>query len=207
MDSQSQQDDTEWLVRRAREGDDEAREKLFGMYREPVRRAVRLRLGNMLRRRVEVNDVVQSVLLAAVRDLGQFEYRGEGAFLHWLNRIVENRVRDKLKREMCGKRDVRREQSVGGEFGATTGVDPTAHLPTPSRILSNREDIERIEAAIDCLPPDMKEVIILRKYENLPWKDVAGELGQTEAAVRHLFARALSSLSRIVKEMEGQDSG
>ncbi|MEW6744035.1 MAG: sigma-70 family RNA polymerase sigma factor [Planctomycetota bacterium] len=193
------QDRTLALIAKIRAGDERARDQLFRLYVDRVRRVVRLRLGSRLRRRLEVNDIVQSVLLHAVRDFDQFEYRGEGAFFHWLNRIVENRLRDRLKHEMRAKRDIRRDQTITEGLGTTRGVDPTAQLPTPSRIVSGREELDRIEAAIVALPHDLKEVLILRKYENLPWKDIATEIGLSEGAVRRLFARAVSTLARTVK--------
>ena len=112
-------DETLNLIERAQQGDTAALNDLYTRYAERILAVIRMRLGPKLRRKMESCDVAQSVLLASFRDFNKFEYRGEGAFLHWLSRIAENRIRDKDDFFTAAKRDVRRENPLmrdeGGE--------------------------------------------------------------------------------------------
>lgn len=51
-------------------------------------------------------------MLASLRNIDQFEYSSEGAFLKWLNKIVENRIRDQLDHQQAARRDHRLESPL-----------------------------------------------------------------------------------------------
>ena len=85
---------TQELVTLAKGGNEPALEQLCRVYGERVRRIIRLRMGKELRSRLESMDMVQDVLMCALRDLGDFTYISEGDFLRWLWTIAENRIRD-----------------------------------------------------------------------------------------------------------------
>ncbi|MHC4511392.1 MAG: RNA polymerase sigma factor [Planctomycetota bacterium] len=104
--------ETQELVVLAKGGDYSAQDRLYSAYGERVRRIVRLRMGSKLRSKLESMDLVQDVLMCALRDLGDFTYRNEGDFLRWLSRIAENRLRDNLDKLHSDKRDIRKEVSM-----------------------------------------------------------------------------------------------
>ena len=106
---QTAQDKTQYLVIRAKEGDESARNQLCGAYVERVRRIVRLRMGSELRSKLESMDIVQDALMSALRDLKDFNYSNEGDFLRWLSGIAENQIRGNLDQFHAAKRDMRKE--------------------------------------------------------------------------------------------------
>ena len=61
-------------------------------------------------------------------------------------------------------------------------------------ILSKKEDLARLEKAIDALRPDYKEAIVLTKIEGLGYQEIAERAGKSNEAVRKLVSRAMTAL-------------
>jgi len=195
---------TQRLVALAKTGDELALEQLCKVYGERVRRIIRLRMGNELRSKMESMDLVQDAFIAALRDLESFTYRNEGDFLRWMSTIAENRLRDNLKKLHADKRDIRKEmslnnnrQSAQDSFVKMSGpVDTT----TPSVIMSRREELDKLEKALDKLKPEYKEVILLTKIEGLSSKELSDRLGKAPGAVRMLLSRAMIALASALED-------
>ena len=189
---------TQELVVLAKGGDNSAQDRLCRVYGEKVRRIVRLRMGAKLRSKLESMDLVQDALMCALRDLGDFTYRNEGDFLRWLTKIAENRLRDNIDKLHTEKRDVRREirlddreRTTGEGFVGTAGpIEAT----TPSVILSRKEDLDKLEKAMDTLRPEYREVIMLAKIEELSYSQIGDRLGKSIGAVKMLVSRAKMAL-------------
>ncbi|MHC4508943.1 MAG: RNA polymerase sigma factor, partial [Planctomycetota bacterium] len=142
---------TQQLVALAKDGNDSALNQLCNVYGERVHWIVRLRMGRELRSKLESMDLVQDVLVSALRDLGDFTYKDEGDFLRWLSKVAENRLRDNVDKLHADKRDIRKEvrldshgPTTGGRFFAVHGpIDTT----TPSVIMSRKEDLDELAKA------------------------------------------------------------
>ena len=190
---------TQQLVALAQEGDPSALDQLCGVYAERVRRIVRFRMGPELRSQLESMDLVQETLIDAVKDLGAFTYSSEGDFLNWLARIVENTIRDNVDRMHAAKRDVRRQVSLGQVAAGAGGARADAGLPvattTPSAVLSLREELDRLERAMDHLRPEYRQVIVLAKIEGLACKEIAEKLNKSRAAVAMSLSRAIVAVT------------
>ena len=189
---------TQQLVALVKGGDASALDQLCRVYAERVRWMVRLRMGRELRRNLDSMDVVQDVLIHALGGITDFTYENEGDFVRWLSRIAENALRDNWKRFHAEKRDIRKEvrlndrgPTTGGRSGGAPGpIDAT----TPSVIMSRKEDLARLEQAIDELKPEYKEVIVLTKIEGLGYQQIADRVGKSSEAVRKLVSRATTAL-------------
>jgi RNA polymerase sigma-70 factor (ECF subfamily) len=72
---------------------------------------------------------------------------------------------------------------------------------TPSVILSLREELDRLERALDRLKPEHREVIVLAKVEGLSCKEIAGRLSKSPAAVAMSLSRAIVSLTDLFKRI------
>ena len=182
---------TQNLVTLARDGDETALNQLCRVYAARVLWLVRLRMGKELRSKLESMDVVQDVLISALRDLGDFTYKSEGDFVRWLSRVVENRLRDNLDKLHAAKRDVRREVRLNSHRMAAEPIDTT----TPSAIMAQSEEFDRLAKAIDRLKPEYRELIVLTKIEGLSYRDIGGKLDKSADAVRMLVSRAMAALS------------
>jgi len=102
----------------------------------------------------------------------------------WVFSVAENRIRDLAKALNAAKRK--------GE------APKPPRQRTPSSIVSRREELARVIAAIDRLPPAQRDVIRLRRFEGLPTREVAQRLDRSEGAVRMLYMRAVRALEAAV---------
>jgi RNA polymerase sigma-70 factor (ECF subfamily) len=158
-------------------------------------------MGRELRFKLESMDLVQDTLMCALRDLGDFTYKDEGDFLRWLSKIVENRLRDNVDKLHADKRDIRKEvrlddqeQTTGSGLVRTAGpIDVT----TPSVIMSRKEEMDKLEKAIDALKPEYREVIVLKRLEGLSYKEIGERLGKSADAIGMLLSRAMVSLTSV----------
>jgi RNA polymerase sigma-70 factor (ECF subfamily) len=196
----SSRNQTQQLLVLAKAGDTAALNKLCAVYGERVRRIIRLRMGNELRSRLESMDLVQDAFISALRGLENFTYQNEGDFLRWISKIAENRLRDNLDQLHADKRDIRKEIPLKDNRRDTQSsfimTNEPVNATTPSIIMSKRENLDKLEKAIDKLKPEYREVVILTRLENLSYKEAADRLGKTPDAVRMLLSRAMVELSR-----------
>ena len=198
-------DRTRHLVTLAQDGDESALNQLCKVYGSRVLWLVRLRMGAELRSKLESMDLVQDVLISALKDLGNFTYKTEGDFLRWLSRIAENRLRWHLHRLHANKRDIRKEVRLNGYrptaedsfVAALDAVDTT----TPSAIMSKREELDKLAKAIDALKSEYRHVIVLTKIEVLSYKEIGDRLGKSSEAVRKLVSRAFEELINIFENV------
>jgi len=197
---------TQHLVTLAKSGDESALEQLCRVYGERVRRIIRFRMGKELRSNLESMDLVQDAFISALRSLESFTYTNEGDFLRWLSKIAENRLRDNFDKLHANKRDIRREVPLVSDRGDAQEsfvrilgpVDST----TPSLIMSKREQLDKLEKAVDTLRPEYREVVVLAKIEGLSYKEVGDRLGKSPDAVRMLLSRAMAALSQSFEKTE-----
>ena len=178
------------LLREARQGSREALGELYSRYGARLLAFIRMRIGGDLRARVESRDILQAALMKSFQRLAQFE-GGDGATLMgWLMRIAENEIRDQVDYQHRQRRDV--SAAVPIDAG---GVDLAAQARSAFSEAVVSEEAERLGAALESLDADHREVIVLRKLEELSFKEVALRMGRTEDACRMLLARAMVALT------------
>jgi len=156
-------------------------------------------MGKELRVKLDSMDLVQEALLSALEGLGDFTYKNEGDFLRWLSRIAQNALRDNLDKLHAAKRDIRKEvrldnyrPTTGAGFVGTPGpIEAT----TPSVIMSRKEDLDKLENAIDELKAEYRKVIVLAKIDGLSYNQIGERLGKSADAVGHLLSRAMVALT------------
>ncbi len=194
---------TQELVALAKEGDKSALNHLYRVYAERVRWMVRFRMSKELRSKLESMDLVQDALIHALSGLDDFTYKNEGDFVRWLSKIAENELRGNLKKLHADKRDIRKEVRLDN-YGSTTGggfvkTPGPINATTPSVIMSRKEDLEKLEKAIDELKPEYREVIVLTKIEGLSYEEIGVRLDKSSDAVRMLATRAMAALAAAFK--------
>jgi RNA polymerase sigma factor (sigma-70 family) len=151
-------------------------------------------------------------MIEALRKVHSFDFRTEGAFLKYLNRVVENRIRDEADRWGAQKRDAGKEIPLGGGR-SSQGPNPLNTLadraaPTPSEVVGLHEDLSVLERAMDRLgeeSPEYRELILAVKIEGQTYREIAEETGKTEDAVRMQVKRAILALTRIFRELDGSE--
>ncbi len=190
---------TRQLVTLAKGGDASALDQLYRVYAERVRWLVRFRIGKELRSKLESMDLAQEVFIHALEGLGHFTYENEGDFVRWLSKIAENAFRDNLDKLHADKRDIRKEVRLGSyeptTSGGSAGTPGPIDATTPSAIMAKREDLAKLEEAIDKLRPEYREVILLAKIEELSYSQIGERLGKSARAVKMLVSRAIVALA------------
>ena len=189
------------LLRRAQHGEDAALQRLLERYYERVRRIVRLRLGGALRSRLESGDILQETFLAAVRNFSRFELRDEASFINWLAVLAENQIRDAADYHGAQKRAAAREVPLDfTDRSGAIGIDPVASGLLPPGAAAQAEAIGRIESAIEALPPEYRELIILRDYAGASWDAIAEQTGRPSPdAARMMHAKAMVKLAQLAR--------
>ena len=187
----------EWISR-ARQGDREAFDRLARDSEGPLRSLIDIQLGEGLRSRVEVDDLLQETFLRAFQSMRQFEGETPAAFRTWLSGIARNAVIDRARRLTAKKADYRREVSLAAEpassFGGDGSPDPASPSPSPSRLLRREERLDRLLGAVQTLSPDHRQVILLTLIDRLPSPEVARRMARSEKAVSMLLRRAMQAL-------------
>jgi RNA polymerase sigma-70 factor (ECF subfamily) len=192
--------DPQQLLRLASSGDGAALGALLGLYGDYLKLLARLGINRRLRGKVDASDLVQETFLEAHRDFAQFRGTTEAEFLGWLRRILATNLANVVRRYLGTKgRDVRLERELEIELDEsmrTLHPALVAAQSSPSRQAVRREEAVLLADALGRLPPDYREVLILRHLEGLPFAEVAGRMGRTEDSVKNLWARALARLRR-----------
>lgn len=183
------------LIREAKTGDQGALNEVCGRYLDRVHHLVRFRLGGRLRQKVESMDIVQEVMLTAVKDIEQFDTKSESRFINWLARIVENTIRDQIDYYLAQKRRMTKED-YPEEI-----ADKNIHRVTYK--MGSAEKMARLEKALDQLKDQQKEVIILKNYAGMTFKEIAALFDKKEDAVRMLFVRSMDKLTDLLAK-QGQ---
>ena len=178
------------LLKEAKAGSPEALDRLYERVAGRLLAIIRLRLGPDLRARLESRDILQAALLKSFQRIDQFEGEDGTSLMAWLARIAEREILDQVDYLHRGRRDVAREVSLDA------GADRTAaHVRSALSQAVLGEEVERLQAAIETLEPDHREVILLRKLEERPFAEVAARMGRSEDACRMLLVRAMTALT------------
>src|SRR5262245_20846215 len=188
---------TEELLRRAKNGDETARNHLFERYQPRILRIVRMMLGSQLRRRVDSGDIAQGAMLEAVRRLDGFEPRGPGSLLAWFRTIVRSAI--------CAEADRPRPpgpiQSLEPSTTGKPGIDPAGHYTHALEYLERGEECVQLEDCIAELPEADRDLILLRNYAEQSWAEIAAEVGRASAnAARVAYDEAKARLAILLQK-------
>jgi len=192
--------DAQVLLHQARGGNEAALGRLFESYSRYLTLLARVQIGRRLQGKVDPGDVVQETFLEAHRQMPQFRGTTEAELVAWLRRILGGQLALVFRRYLGTKgRDVKLERELVAQLDQSSqALDGglVASYSTPSQHAARREQAVLLAEALDRLPEDYREVIILRHLEVLSFPDVARRMGRTEDSVQKLWVRALANLRR-----------
>ena len=190
--------DPEQLLCLARMEDSQALGQLLELYRSYLALLARLQVGRRLQGKVDASDVVQETFLEAYRHFPQFRGTTEAELVSWLRQILAARL-SKLVRRYLGtrRRDVRMERELQAELDESSRVldgGLVAPFNSPSEQAAQREQAVLLAEALERLPEDYREVLILRHLEGLRFPDLARRMDRSLDSVKNLWTRALARL-------------
>jgi RNA polymerase sigma-70 factor (ECF subfamily) len=142
------------------------------------------------------SDLVQETLLTGYRSQNRFHGHTLAELRAWLRGILLNELASFRRRYAASCRNVARELPVEG---VPSGSHP-ATTDEPSARLVRTERIAALTVAVDRLPEDARQVLVLRLEHQLGFREIGDRLGRTEEAARKLFSRALDQLRQATHE-------
>lgn len=185
------------LLARARAGSRDALGDLLERGAERLLALIRLRLGPTLRAELESRDILQTTLLRAVDRFDSFKGEHVVALKAWLARIAENEIRDQADFHGRQRRDAAQRVPLEGRPEVERLA---ARVRSETSRIALGEELARLEHALETLAPDQREVIVLRRLEELSFGEVAERLGRSPDACRMLFARAMTALTLAMED-------
>jgi RNA polymerase sigma-70 factor (subfamily 1) len=189
------------LVRRFRDGDEEAFRVLFAHGSPTLAGAVRRRLPDRIRRRISVSDVLQDVALVAFRRRREFTGADEEAFRRWLLGIARHKVQGAIDRHTGKAR-----RSVLREITRDARVDTgqfVGRQPSPSQQAIGAELGALARRALASLPAHYREVLHLVREQQMTLREVAERTGRSREATKKLYGRALWRFIRVFDRLRG----
>ena len=179
--------ETRELFEQARRGGPEAVNAFYGRCARKLLPLIRLRLGRTLRSEVESRDILQAVLCKSFERLDQV--KDPAAVMGWLARMAENEIRDQADFHARERRDK----------ALRSPIEDAAAVPAPVRqalsLILISEEMTRLESALESLPEAQREIILLRKLEEMTFPEIAARTGKTDDACRMAFSRAMAALT------------
>lgn len=173
----------EQIVERALTGDADA----FGeIVRRWERRIFALAFG-MLGREEDARDATQETFLAAFRNLRGF--RGEAKVSSWLHRIAVNQC---ITRQRRAK--VRNEAALDDEEEKNASSFAAPLDVSPSRVVENLERTVAVRRAVNSLPVELRQVIVMKEFEELTFREIADALELPLSTVKSRLYTALRQL-------------
>lgn len=178
---------------------------LLESYRNYLRLLARIEIGRRLQGKVDASDLVQETFLEAHRNFHRFQGTDEPQFACWLRQILSAKVAN-LVRHYFGTqgRDARLEEELAAdvENSSRMGHELAASITSPSQQAVRREQAVLLADALNALPADYREAIILRHLEGLTFPEVARRMERTQDSVEKLWLRALARLRQAMGDSQ-----
>jgi RNA polymerase sigma-70 factor, ECF subfamily len=184
----------EIIVERALTGDAEA----FGeLVRRWERRIFALTYG-MLGREEDARDATQETFLAAFRNLRSF--RGEAKVSSWLHRIAVNQCISRQRRSK-----VRSESGLDEEQerDAASFAAPLSYSPV--RLAEGRQETLAVRRAINSLPVELRQIVVMKEFEELTFREIAEALELPLSTVKSRLYTALKQLQLRLQKFEDRN--
>jgi RNA polymerase sigma-70 factor, ECF subfamily len=170
------------LMLRVRHGDAESFELLLTRHRTPLLNYI----WRMVRDQTLAEDLAQEAFLRVYQ--ARERYRPEARFTTWLYRIATNLALNSLRNHR-GKQPAIEDADAEPTQDRIPDLKPTAEQQL---IYSEREGL--IRRAIQALPDNQRAAVVLHKYQEMDYRQIALVLGVTESAVKSLLFRAYEAL-------------
>ena len=184
----------EIIVERALTGDAEA----FGeLVRRWERRIFALTYG-MLGREEDARDATQETFLAAFRSLRNF--RGEAKVSSWLHRIAVNQCISRQRRVK-----VRSESALEDEQETNAGSFAMPVSYSPAHVVEGRQQTAAVRRAINSLPVELRQVVVMKEFEELTFREIADVLDLPLSTVKSRLYTAPKQLQMRLQKFESRN--
>ena len=140
------------------------------------------------------DDLTQEVLIKVVKVLDEGRYTDKGRFLPWVLRIAHNRVLDHFR--------AYKQVKTVNESSAGFDILGSKNLAEPSieDQLVSEQQAEEVRALIELLPEEQREVVKMRYYDGLSFKEIAEHTGVSINTALGRMRYALINMRQMIKE-------
>jgi RNA polymerase sigma-70 factor (ECF subfamily) len=177
------------LITAFQEGDRTAFDKLVLKHKNKVFNLCYWVIGDYQ----EANDIAQETFIKVFQSLKKFRF--DSSFSTWLFRIAVNTCKNRLK---CSEfRQKKKTISLDNPGDAETDRSLSQikdEAPSPSIELERKERMTLIKEAIDSLPAEQKDVVVLRDIEGLSYEEIVDITGLNVGTLKSRLARARLNL-------------
>ena len=173
------------IVRKVLDGDVNAFETLVLEYEKNVYNIALRMTGNS----EDAADMTQEAFIKAYNSLSAF--RGDSKFSVWLYRIVSNVCLDFLRSK---NRRPTVSLSVEDDDGEDTQLDVADESQSPGLLLDRKLTRDSVRRGLDSLPPDYRQILLLREMQGLSYDEIAQALGLEVGTVKSRIFRARKKL-------------
>jgi len=150
--------------------------------------------------RHDAEDLLQEVFIRLVRMIERYQH--DGRFEGWLFRIATNLVRDRVRRSKTGRAATDSLGPRGARSEAeSTGDRPDPAAERPSASLERAENLDRLQQAIGQLPEAEREVIMLRHFAQLSFREIADQMGTPLGTALARAHRGLAKLRELMGDV------
>ena len=196
------------LLRRVKDGDQQALAELFSTHRARLWRIINFRLDSRLAGRVDADDILQEAYLAAAQRIKHYLDDSSQTFFVWLRLIAHQTLIDVHRRHLGAQmRDASRDMSIHAHYAQATSMSIASQLlgnfTSPSQAAMRDEIANQLEQAIESMEPIDREVLALRHFEELTNSEVAEVLDIQQKAASIRYVRALKRLKNVLGNVPG----
>ena len=141
------------------------------------------------------NDIFQETFLKAITNLQMRRYSPTGKFNAWLIRIAHNAIMDWYRRQKS-----KQIVDLGSDFDIASMSDRELMETSREDLLANAQVLSDVKAMIDFLPEPQREVVMMRYYRNMSFKEIAKVTGVSINTSLGRMRYALINLRRLAKD-------
>ncbi len=151
---------------------------------------------------IEASDLVQQTLLEAHIQSQSLQTLAEGPLFGWLRTALRNNVLDAVKHMYTQKNDVRKRLRIADIADSFVRLEQllATDETSPSEVIQRKEQTALLLEAIQQLPDNQKQAIILKHLRGFSLKQTAESLGLSEAATAGLLHRGRKQLAEQLEQ-------
>ena len=146
----------------------------------------------MLAREEEAKDATQETFIAAFRNLSNF--RGDAKVSSWLHRIAVNQCLTTMRRQKS-----RSESFLDDEDESADRVFVAPSNKMPSRTAEQNERMAIVRQAVNALPPDLRQIIVMKEFEEMTFQEISDAL---EVPLSTVKSRLYTGLKQLRMKLE-----
>jgi RNA polymerase sigma-70 factor, ECF subfamily len=189
--------DTSILLKKWHEGDSGSLDTLLEQHLPWIREQVRRHMTSLLKSKGETLDYAQDVVIQFLRFAPRFRMASKNQFRVLLLRIVKTALLNKYDWFTARRRAISRERLLPSD--TILCLDPPrGQVKTPSVSVESHENEAWVRLGMEFLNDEDREILVLRKWDDLPFAEIGKRLELSADAVRMRHNRAVRRLGELI---------